>query len=194
MDTRGNGEPALPIGRYFATMVALITSAAEGIGRNVMACESTSNVSNRPLRILSVINRTSYTHELITVSGEFGVNLCADTQVDLSSFAGNSHGRDVEKLADPRFAECVYLAKRIGAPMLRGCLINLECVVEQTIDLGTHTGFVGRAVAGKVDRDARPLLYHQGRYFELGAHIAKPAEAGREPVASLAGGPAGGQS
>jgi flavin reductase (DIM6/NTAB) family NADH-FMN oxidoreductase RutF len=175
-------------------MVALITSAAEGIGHNVMACESTSTVSMRPLRILSVIERTCYTHELVTASGEFGVNLCADKQADLSSFAGNSHGRDVAKLADPRFAEHVYPAKRIGAPMLRGCVINLECVVEQTIDLGTHTGFVGRAVAGKVNRDARPLLYHQGRYFGLGAHIAKSAEAGREPAASVATGSAGGLS
>ena len=183
-----NSTDRLPLSKYFATTVALITSHAEGVGENVMACEWTSNISYRPLRILSVINKNSYTHELISASREFGVNLCSDEQVGLSVFAGNAHGREVDKLSDPVFAGRIYQGKRIGARMLRGCLLNLECEVEKALDLDTHTGFVGRAVAGRTGGGARPLFYHLGRYFTLGEQLDKPGDTTPEPAVAAARG------
>jgi flavin reductase (DIM6/NTAB) family NADH-FMN oxidoreductase RutF len=165
---------ALPLYRYFATTVALITSYLEGRGANVMACEWTMNVSYRPLRIMSLIQRGDYTHELITESGEFGVNLCSADQAAMSSYAGNTSGRDGRKLDAKIFAGCQYPAKKIKAPMLRGCVLNLECVVDQTFEIGDHTAFIGRAVAGRRSNGRQPLLYHQGRYFRLGEPVQRP--------------------
>jgi len=165
----------VPLHKYFATTVALITSHAADRGSNVMACEWTMNVSYQPLRILSMIERGVYTHELITASGQFGVNLCAAGQAGLSHLAGSISGRDGAKLAAPEFDGRTYPARRISVPMLRGCVLNAECVVEQTVEIGTHTGFVGRAVATHVYPGLRPLIYHQGRYFELGGLVAKPS-------------------
>jgi flavin reductase (DIM6/NTAB) family NADH-FMN oxidoreductase RutF len=170
-------EEALPLYRYFTSTVALITSGAAGSGTNVMACEWTFNVSYRPLRMMSLVKRGSYTHELISACGEFGVNMCSDEQAALASYAGNSHGREVVKLDDPLFAGKIYTGKRIGVPMLRGCVLNLECVVESTVEIGEHTGFVGRAVAGLANRSKQPLLYNRGRFFRLGDLLSKPSAA-----------------
>jgi flavin reductase (DIM6/NTAB) family NADH-FMN oxidoreductase RutF len=164
----------IPLHRYFATTVALITSYVEGKGSNVMACEWTMNVSYQPLRVMSLIDHDTFTHELIAASGEFGVHLSSADQASLSHFAGSNHGRDLPKLDQPAFADRVYPGKRIKAPMLRGCVLSLECLVEQTIEIGQHTGFIGRAVAGRVNRELAPLLYHQGQYFRLGDVIPKP--------------------
>jgi flavin reductase (DIM6/NTAB) family NADH-FMN oxidoreductase RutF len=169
-------RPQVPVQKFFATTVALITSYAEGKGANVMACEWTLNVSYQPLRVLSVIERGDYTHELITASGQFGVNLCSSGQAALSHLAGSASGRDGAKLAHPLFADRTYSARRLSMPMLRGCVLNAECVVEQTFEIGAHTGFIGRAVAARVNPRLRPLLYHQSRYFELGELISKPAD------------------
>lgn len=173
----GSARTDAPLHRFFATTVALITSYVEGKGSNVMACEWTMNVSYHPLRIMSLIEHDTLSHELIVASGEFGVNLSSVDQASLSHFAGSNHGRDVPKLEQPIFAGKVYPAKKIKAPMLRGCLLSLECVVEQTVEIGRHTGFIGRAVAGRVNRDVAPLLYHQGQYFRLGEVIPKPSAA-----------------
>jgi flavin reductase (DIM6/NTAB) family NADH-FMN oxidoreductase RutF len=166
----------IPLHRYFATTVALITSYVEGKGSNVMACEWTMNVSYQPLRVMSLIDHDTFTHELIAASGEFGVHLSSADQASLSHFAGSNHGRDVSKLDQPEFADRVYPGKKIKVPMLRGCVLGLECLVEQTIEIGNHTGFVGRAVAGRVNRELAPLLYHQGQYFHLGDLIPKPQQ------------------
>ena len=162
--------------KYFATTVALITSCADDHPPNVMACEWTMNISYHPLRVISVIDRRDLTYELITASGEFGVNLCSEQQAALSSYAGNVSGRNGSKLAAPVFAGQTYSAKRIQVPMISGCVLNLECVVEQTVELGDHTGFVGRVVAARINRRLRPLLYHQGKYFQLSETLTKPGQ------------------
>jgi flavin reductase (DIM6/NTAB) family NADH-FMN oxidoreductase RutF len=163
--------------QLFATTVALLTSQVDGGLPNVMACEWTLNVCWRPLKIMCVVHSADLSHELISASGEFGMNLCADTQATLSHVAGSMTGRSLDKLADLAFAHATYPASRIRAPMIRGCVLNAECRVEQTVALGEYTGFVGRAVAMRVNPRLSPLVYHRGRYFELGSAIAKPGAA-----------------
>jgi flavin reductase (DIM6/NTAB) family NADH-FMN oxidoreductase RutF len=168
---------ALEPHRLFATTVALVTSQVEGGPPNVMACEWTMNVCWRPLKIMCVVHSSDLSHELIAASGEFGVNLCADNQAGLSHVAGSSTGRSMDKLSDLAFARAMYRASRIRAPMIRGCILNAECVVEQTVELGEYTGFVGHAVAVRMNPHLSPLVYHRGRYFEVGSAIAKPGAA-----------------
>lgn len=162
----------VPLHKYFASSITLITSAAPGRTPNVMACEWTMNVSYQPLLVLALVERADYTHELITASGEFGVNRCSSAQTGLVDFAGRNTGWKVDKLDAPEFAGLVYQGKKISAPMIKGCVLNLECVVEQTTEIGDYTAFVGRAVAARRDDEADPLVYFRGKYFHLGDAVS----------------------
>jgi flavin reductase (DIM6/NTAB) family NADH-FMN oxidoreductase RutF len=159
--------------KYFATTVALITSHDTERGSNVMACEWTINVCWQPLRIMAIIHQEDLTHEIVSASKEFGVNICSERQAALSNFAGNVSGHKYNKLDHPLFRDVIYPATHIKAPLIRGCLINAECVVEQIVELGEYTGFVGQALAANVDPDLRPLLYHQSKYYSFGDVIPK---------------------
>ena len=160
--------------QYFATTVNLLTSCNQAGKANVMACEWTMNVSFDPFKILCVVGVESLTHAYITETKEFGVNMCADTQASLSNFVGNVSGRDVDKLADPCFAGLLYAATHIKPPLIRGCVLNAECVVEAIFPMGEYTGFLGLSLAATVDAEAKPLFYHKRKYFQLGAQIPKP--------------------
>jgi flavin reductase (DIM6/NTAB) family NADH-FMN oxidoreductase RutF len=160
--------------QYFASTVNLLTSCNREGKLNVMACEWTMNVSFDPFKILCVVGVESLTHSYITESKEFGVNLCADTQASLSKFVGNVSGREVDKLSDPCFAGLVYASTHIKPPLIRGCLLNAECVVEEIFPMGEYTGFLGLSLAATVDTEAKPLFYHKRTYFQLGAQIPKP--------------------
>ncbi|MEO8397328.1 MAG: flavin reductase family protein [Chloroflexota bacterium] len=159
--------------QYFATTVNLLTSCNRDGKVNVMACEWTMNVSFNPFKVLCVVGTDKLTHTYITESKEFGVNLCADTQASLSHFVGDVSGRDVDKLSDSGFAGLVYDSTHIKPPMIRGCILNAECVVEEMFQMGKYTGFLGLSRATTVDTEARPLFYHRGKYFQLGAQIPK---------------------
>src|SRR5262245_24078367 len=160
--------------QYFATTVNLLTSCNQAGKVNVMACEWTMNVLFNPLKVLCVVGIDSLTHTYIIETKEFGVNLCADTQASLSNFVGNVSGRDVDKLSESSFAGLVYAATHIKPPLIRGCILNAECVVEEVFQMGEYTGFLGLSLATTVDTEAKPLFYHRGKYFQLGAQIPKP--------------------
>ena len=159
--------------QYFATTVNLLTSCNQEGKVNVMACEWTMNVSFNPFKVLCVVGMDKLTHAYITESKEFGVNLCADTQASLSNFVGNISGRDVDKLSESYFAGLVYASTHIKPPLIRGCILNAECVVEEMFQMGEYTGFLGLSLATTVDTEAKPLFYHRGKYFQLGAQIPK---------------------
>jgi flavin reductase (DIM6/NTAB) family NADH-FMN oxidoreductase RutF len=159
--------------QYFATTVNLLTSCNQEGKVNVMACEWTMNVSFNPLKVLCVVGINKLTHSYITESREFGVNLCADTQASLSNFVGNVSGRDVDKLSESCFAGLVYASTQIKPPLIRGCILNAECVVEEIFQMGKYTGFLGLSLATTVVPEAKPLFYHRGKYFQLGAQIPK---------------------
>ncbi len=161
--------------QYFATTVNLLTSCNDEGKANIMACEWTMNVSFEPLKVMCLVHIDNLTHAYITSTREFGVNLCSDTQASLANFAGDVSGRDVDKLADTCFAGIVYSATRIKPPMISGCLLNVECILEEVLEIGEYTAFVGLSVAIHANPQVQPLFYHRGKYFGLGSHIAKPA-------------------
>jgi flavin reductase (DIM6/NTAB) family NADH-FMN oxidoreductase RutF len=160
--------------QYFATTVNLLTSCNQAGNVNVMACEWTMNVLFNPLKVLCVVGIDSLTHAYIAETKEFGVNLCAEAHASLSNFVGNVSGRDVDKLSEACFEGLVYASTHIKPPLIRGCILNAECVVEDIFPMGEYTGFLGVSRATAVDTEAKPLFYHRGKYFQLGAQIPKP--------------------
>ncbi len=158
--------------RYFATTVGLVTSHHDGKS-DVMACEWTMCVSWNPLKILVMVWNGHLTHEYIKASGEFGVNLCSDQLASQSNLAGSVSGREKNKLDDSLFKDRLSPAKKIKAPLIEGCIVNAECEVEESFVLGSYTGFIGNAVEAKFDDQAKPMFYHQGKYFYLGDQIPK---------------------
>lgn len=167
------GQP-IPLPRYFTSTVSLITSRGETGQTNIMACEWTMFVCYQPLLMMCVIGTQDLTHEYILQSKEFGVNVCAEQQIALVRLAGNISGRDYDKMSDPLMTKVLTPAARIAPPMVRGSLLTLECVLEQTLNIHTHTAFIGRAVAARYTPQRRPLIYHQGRFARLGEWFARP--------------------
>lgn len=152
------------------TPVALLTAAADGV-ENVMACEWAMMVSQTPMAFVISVHPSHVTHDLIVRSGEFGLSFCTDEQATLSHVSGSFslHETDKWELADfPR-----YPAKTIGAPMIDGCMLNVECRVVGQHDLG-HTVFIGQATWARYTPAGSPLLYHDGKYWKVGEQVAKP--------------------
>jgi flavin reductase (DIM6/NTAB) family NADH-FMN oxidoreductase RutF len=150
--------------RQTTTAVALITCAAEGRA-NVMACEWAMMISHSPMCFVVSVHPSHETYAMLEAAGEFGLNFCSDTQAELSHVSGSSSLRDVDKwqLADFR----TYPASKIGAPMIDGSVINVECRIVGKHTVG-HTLFIGEAVWARYDSDKSPLLFHDGKYWHLG--------------------------
>ena len=170
--------------KKFATNVGLVTSNGPH-GHNIMACEWTHHVSYSPSLISVCVNPKHATHENILESKEFGVSLCSDNQNILSSLAGGSSGRSINKIEGLKELGYVFeSAKKIGTMMPAGACMSAECTLFKTIALGDHTMFVGEVVEIQ-SNDNLPLLYFNGGYWKIGETVHKPSQEERDRMKTV---------
>ena len=155
--------------KYFTTGVSLITSSGSH-GQNVMAAEWTMQISYKPMLIAIFIHKGNATFKNIKQTKEFGINVSSEEQTTAVNIAGGYSRTEIDKLKI-KDAFDVISSKKIKAPMIAGCTINLECKLVTMKKLGDHTMIVGKAVAISYDASKKPLIYHTGKYFRLGKVI-----------------------
>jgi flavin reductase (DIM6/NTAB) family NADH-FMN oxidoreductase RutF len=152
------------------TEVALLTAVADGV-EGIMACEWAMLVAFSPMTFVISVAPRHATYGLIERSGEFGLSFCSDKQARLSHISGSYSLHDVDKwhMADfPRYAPA-----KIKAPMIDECALNVECRVVETRPFDVHTLIIGEALWAKYDPTKKPLIYHDGKYWHLGAQVPK---------------------
>jgi flavin reductase (DIM6/NTAB) family NADH-FMN oxidoreductase RutF len=130
--------------------LALIGSRA-GEERNAMTASWITQLSMDPVLVGVGVDRSAVTHRLITEGGSFTVNLwnAEDTKVFVKfSKPATDDGQTLN-------GRPVHAATT-GAPVFDEALAWLDCSVRHTLELGSHTLFVGEVVdAAVLDDGAR---------------------------------------
>jgi len=140
----------------FATGVTVITAVHEGQARGMTANAFMSGSLEPPLCVVSIAKR-AHMHEAMLSASHFGVNILAETQVEISEhFAGR-----------PNMGLAVEFDSNGPAPVLANACGRIVAETVARHECGDHTIFIGRIL--RMDADDRPpLLYHSGRYCTLG--------------------------
>ena len=131
--------------------LALIGSAS-GDEWNGMTASWVTQLSMEPVLIGVGIDNKAVTHRLIAESGAFTVNLWSpeDTRVFVKfSKPATREGNTLN--------ERPVRTGRTGAPIFEEAIAWMDCEVRHSIDLGTHTLFIGEVVdawAGEEERAA----------------------------------------
>ena len=103
----------------------LVTSAA-GAQRNVMAAAWSMPVEFTPPRIAVVIDKRTFTRELVMASGAFGLCIPGAGLADITYAVGSTSGRDGDKFS--RYGIEARPGPVLGLPMIEaGCAAWLEC-------------------------------------------------------------------
>jgi len=78
---------------------------------------------------------------------------------------------------EDKFARFGWTPAPSGAPLLDGALTWIDCSLEAVHEAGDHYVVIGRVTALGAPSEARPLLFHRGRYA-----VTEPA---RDALAAL---------
>lgn len=123
----------------------VLISSAHGDQRNVMAAAWNMPLDFKPPKVAVVIDKNTYSRELILASGKFAINVPCAAQADLVVKLGSSSGRELlGKPQDTKFSAfdvASFSAGKISAPLVQGCVAWLECVlipephIQDTYDL-----------------------------------------------------------
>ncbi len=144
------------IGKIFERVereVWIVTAARAGLRSGLVATfVSPASIVPEMPRIIAGIAKTHETWKLIEASGAFAVHLVEEPQIELVWRFGLQSSRDVDKFADLQVRTAAT-----GSPIVCDALAWLDCHVENRMDTGDRTIYLGAVSDGGTKSDARPL-------------------------------------
>ena len=113
-------------------------------------------ITSEPPTIAVSICKTNLTHEYITTSKVFTVSILSqETPMQFIGTFGFKSGRNIDKFKDVKYKVGVT-----GGPIVLDYSIGyLEAEVINSLDVGTHTIFVGKVVDAEITSDKEPMTY-----------------------------------
>ena len=162
---------------------------------NVMPVAYAVPLSFKPPLVGIAVHPSRHTHDMIRFSEEFAINVPGRSLIHHVQYLGSVSGQELDKFELTKLP--TFKARKVGAPLIEGCIGYIECGVEDAVRIGDHTLFVGRVVAASADDEAfdetwlladddyKPLHYlGLSRYAILGetleARVPQPAEEAEE--------------
>lgn len=158
----------------------VMVSCADGDGKpNIITLAWVGTVNSDPPMVSISVRKQRYSYELIKQKREFAVNLPSRSLTYATDFCGVKSGRDMNKFEEMKLTP--EKASKIDVPLIKECPVNLECVVRQVIELGSHDLFLAEVVATNVDETlldengrldlnkADLICYSHGEYYPLEA-------------------------
>jgi flavin reductase (DIM6/NTAB) family NADH-FMN oxidoreductase RutF/rubredoxin len=133
----------------------LVSTAHDG-KKNGQLTNTVFQVTAEPARMAVAVNKQNFTHDLIAKSGYYSVSTLAEgTPMTFIGLFGFKSGRDMDK-----FAQTKHELTPTGTPLvLEHTLSAFEVKVTQTVDIGTHTLFIGEILQGRIIGEGKPLTY-----------------------------------
>lgn len=127
-----------------------LVGSAWGDEWNGMTTSWVTQLSMEPVLIGIAVDNKAVTHRLISGGGSFTVNLWSSDDT-----------RPFVKFSKPAVRDGSTLNGRpvregtTGAPVFEEAIAWLDCEVRQSVDLGTHTLFIGEMVDGGINDDEK---------------------------------------
>ena len=118
---------------------------------NVMVANWLTQVSFEPRLVAMGLQKSSYTHGLISEGGVFAINMFRKEDQDTLMPYTKSRSRNPDKMKDSNYIE----APKTGCPILEGAAAYLEFKVADLINVGgDHDILVGEAIGAGVVKEA----------------------------------------
>lgn len=167
--------------RLFAPQLVGLVSSIDRKGRpNVATLAWITSVSAEPPLISIALGRSRYTHECISHSREFVVNLPTMDMLKEVQLAGSISGREGDKFEKCGLTPAGSIA--LKTPCVKECAAHIECKVIDMKEAGDHTIFIGKVVATTCDIEAvkdgvldvsriKPVLHLGGTFFTTAGDV-----------------------
>jgi flavin reductase (DIM6/NTAB) family NADH-FMN oxidoreductase RutF len=158
------------------SVVVMVTATTGTTPANIITLGMYMPISHTPPLLCIGIAPQRYSHDLITASGEFVVNIPSIDLVEQMHLCGTQSGRDIDKFTTTGLTPIP--ATRVTPPRIKECIGHLECRVVQSHRCGDHTLFVGEVLAASIDASvltdnkfdplkAKPIVQKNHVYFTV---------------------------
>jgi len=147
--------------RQWVAGVTVVTSVHEG-KRGGMTVSSFTSVALDPPTVLVCLNKSTYTHGLVSTSGVLAISMLSADQAPISNRFAGMDPQLTEH--DQRFEGVELEILETGSPLIKGAIGWLDCKVVTTHETGTHTIFIAEVIHAQAFDASAPLVYFNRNY------------------------------
>ena len=151
---------------------------------NILTISWTGTICTDPAMCYISVRPSRHSYGIIKRNGEYVINLTTKALAFATDWCGVKSGADYNKFAEMELTP--GRAEIVKAPLIMESPVNIECVVKEIKELGSHHMFISEVVAVNADKqlfdektgafrlyDAEPICYSHGKYYETGKLIGK---------------------
>jgi flavin reductase len=148
--------------RRLAGGVSIISGAGPEGPLGVTATAVTS-LTAEPPSILCCLNRSLELEAAVKETGRFGVNMLRADHHDLAKRFAGMHG----VRGSAKFEQGNWTILPSDVPALFDSLVTFDCRVDDIVEVGTHSVFVGLITQAHFGESGDPLVYCDGAFASL---------------------------
>jgi flavin reductase (DIM6/NTAB) family NADH-FMN oxidoreductase RutF len=151
---------------------------------NIITISWTGTICTDPAMCYISVRPGRHSYNIIKNNGEYVINLTTKSLAFAADWCGVKSGKDHNKFTEMKLTPVP--SSKIKAPMIKESPVNIECVVKEIKELGSHHMFISEVVAVNADEkyidektglfrlnDSIPICYSHGKYYETGNLIGK---------------------
>jgi len=151
---------------------------------NIITVSWTGTICTDPPMCYISVRPSRYSYDIIRRNGDFVINLTTEELAFATDWCGVRSGSEFNKFSEMNLTP--GSATIVKSPLIMESPVNIECVVKDIRELGSHHMFISEVVAVNADsqlydpgtglfrlNDSKPLCYLHGRYYLTGKYIGK---------------------
>lgn len=128
---------------------AAVVSVADDKQDNLITISWIGVVCSDPPMIGFSVRKNRYSFEILERGSDFVVNIPDNTNLEIVDICGRHSGKEMDK-TKLRGAKLVD-ADKVKSKLIQEFPVNLECNLVKSIELGSHTQFIGEVIVTHVD-------------------------------------------
>ncbi|MGA1976750.1 MAG: flavin reductase family protein [Bacteroidales bacterium] len=162
----------------------MVSCGSEPSEYNIITVAWTGTICTDPAMCYISIRPTRHSYGIIRRNGEFVINLTTRSLAFAADWCGVRSGKDYDKFREMNLTP--VRASKVKAPLISESPVNIECIVKEIRELGSHHMFISEVVSINADErfidkesgrfrlnDSEPVCYLHGKYYETGKLIGK---------------------
>jgi flavin reductase (DIM6/NTAB) family NADH-FMN oxidoreductase RutF len=172
-------------GTMLYPLPAVMVSCGSSPGEyNIITVSWTGTICTDPAMCYISVRPGRFSYNIIKKNSEFVINVTTKSLAFATDWCGVKSGKDHNKFTEMGLTPVP--ASKIKAPMIKESPVNIECIVREIKELGSHHMFISEVVAVNADEeyidkesglfklnDAGLICYLHGKYYETGRFIGK---------------------
>lgn len=162
----------------------MVSCGSEPEEYNIITISWTGTICTDPAMCYISVRPSRHSYGIIKKNGEYVINLTTKALAYAADWCGVKSGADHDKFNEMGLTPGP--ASKVKAPLIIESPVNIECIVKEIKELGTHHMFISEVAAVHAEKelfdeetglfrlnDSIPLCYSHGKYYETGKFIGK---------------------